>query len=397
MIALIILGVVLLLIAVRQVGRVRFRIWQAMLLGAIGVLATGQIGPRDALAAINPDVMLFLFGVFVIGRALEESGVLARLSNRLFARAGTADAAMLLLILGAGLLSAFLMNDTLAIIGTPVALALARRTSLPPVLMLLALAFAVTIGSVTSPIGNPQNLLIATGGGIRNPFVTFYRYLFVPTLVNLLLAYAVLRFAYRRFFHGQPTTPAAAMANDSALARLTYVSLGVLAVMAAVKVVTAFTGAAVDFRLSYIALAAAAPVLLLSRKRFGIVRGIDWATLVFFAAMFVMMEAVWRAGPVQDGLAAVQAHLGSSGAVMGASVVLSQFISNVPLVALYLPAVTGVGGSTAALLALAAGSTIAGNLTIIGAASNVIIVQNAERRGVTVGFRDWAFLAWWLR
>src|SRR3972149_6220348 len=98
MTALIILGVVLVLIAVRQIGRVRLQIWQAMLLGAFGVLVTGQISPREAAAAINPDVMLFLFGVFVLGRALEESGVLARLSGRLFARARTADAAVLLVI-----------------------------------------------------------------------------------------------------------------------------------------------------------------------------------------------------------------------------------------------------------------------------------------------------------
>jgi Na+/H+ antiporter NhaD/arsenite permease-like protein len=63
----------------------------------------------------------------------------------------------------------------------------------------------------------------------------------------------------------------------------------------------------------------------------------------------------------------------------------------VPLVALLLPALTHAGAAdTAALLALAAGSTIAGNLLILGAASNVIIIQNAERRGATLGFLEFA-------
>jgi Na+/H+ antiporter NhaD/arsenite permease-like protein len=57
---------------------------------------------------------------------------------------------------------------------------------------------------------------------------------------------------------------------------------------------------------------------------------------------------------------------------------VSQFISNVPMVALYLPMLTETGASIGELMALAAGSTIAGNLTILGAASNVIIIQNAE-------------------
>jgi Na+/H+ antiporter NhaD/arsenite permease-like protein len=63
-------------------------------------------------------------------------------------------------------------------------------------------------------------------------------------------------------------------------------------------------------------------------------------------------------------------------------VVLSQLISNVPLVALYQPLLTEAGVLLPGLMALAAGSTIAGNLTILGAASNVIVVQGAEKRGV---------------
>jgi Na+/H+ antiporter NhaD/arsenite permease-like protein len=50
-------------------------------------------------------------------------------------------------------------------------------------------------------------------------------------------------------------------------------------------------------------------------------------------------------------------------------------------VALYLPVLMHAGATTKGLMALAAGSTIAGNLTILGAASNVIIIQNAEKKG----------------
>jgi Na+/H+ antiporter NhaD/arsenite permease-like protein len=48
------------------------------------------------------------------------------------------------------------------------------------------------------------------------------------------------------------------------------------------------------------------------------------------------------------------------------------------------------GVSTTQLMALAAGSTIAGNLTILGAASNVIIIQNAEKQGQTISFVEFA-------
>jgi len=70
MISVIILAVVFVLIAVRQIGRFRFQIWQIMSLGAIAVLVTGQISPLNAFNAINLDVILFLFGMFVVGQAL---------------------------------------------------------------------------------------------------------------------------------------------------------------------------------------------------------------------------------------------------------------------------------------------------------------------------------------
>lgn len=393
MLSLIILALVFILIAVRRVGVVRIGIWQAMLLGAFGVLVTGQISPAAAVRAVNLDVILFLFGVFIVGRALEESGYLAYLTSRLFSRAKSADSLALLIIFGMGLLSALLMNDTLAIIGTPVVLSLARRTALPPKALLLALAFAVTIGSVASPIGNPQNLLIAIHGDIANPFVTFGRYLLVPTLVNLLLAYGVVRLFFRRNFDRHVTKHHPERVTDAGLARLVKISLALLIGLIAVKIIAVFAGWALDIELTWIALIAALPVILFSRRRLEMVRRIDWRTLAFFAAMFVLTASVWGSGYVQKMLVSLRVDPSSSGQIMAVSVFLSQLISNVPLVALYLPVLNAAGGSAGNLMALAAGSTIAGNLTILGAASNVIIIQNAEQRdGSTLTFRDFSII-----
>jgi Na+/H+ antiporter NhaD/arsenite permease-like protein len=383
--------VVFVLIAVRQIGRFRLQIWQAMLLGALAVLLTGQISPAEALKAINLDVILFLFGMFVVGQALEESGYLSHLSSRLFGRAKTVDSLLLLILFGAGLLSAFLMNDTLAIIGTPVMLQIARKTGIRPKLLLLSLAFSVTIGSVMSPIGNPQNLLVAVNGNIPNPFITFLRYLAVPTLINLFLTYLTLKFFYRGHFKNEPLNHSADPITDPALARLSKVSLIIIVILVLAKIITSLLGLGIDFRLTYIALAAALPIILLSPRRLGVVRKIDWSTLIFFAAMFVLMESVWDSGYFQKVIADLQLNLQSVGIIMGVSIALSQLISNVPLVALYLPVLGHLGAATKEMMALAAGSTIAGNLSILGAASNVIIIQNAEKKaGETLTF--WEFV-----
>ncbi len=377
----IVLCAVFVLIAVRRVGNLRFGLWQIMLLGAVAVLVTGQIGPREALGAIDPDIMLFLFGVFVVGQALEESGYLFHFSYLAFRRAGSADGLILSILFGFGIASAFLMNDTLAVIGTPLVLLLAKQHRMSPKALLLALAFAVTIGSVVSPIGNPQNLLVAIHGRMPNPFVEFFRHLALPTVISLFAAFFILKFFYRESFHGDALVHVRHDLRDKPLARLARLSLILIVLLVVAKAALVFTMPQIDFRLTWIALIAAAPILLLSPKRWRVVRHIDWRTLVFFAAMFVLMESVWMSGFIQSLMARGNLNPASLGAIFAVSVLLSQLISNVPLVVLYLPMLIHAGTSTRELLALASGSTLAGNLFILGAASNVIIIQNAERKG----------------
>jgi Na+/H+ antiporter NhaD/arsenite permease-like protein len=227
---------VLALVAARNVARIPLGIWQIMGLGALVVLASGATSPEAAWSAIDWEVIGFLFGVFVLGHALVESGWLGAMSARLLSRVKGADALLIAVIFITAVGSAFLMNDTLAVIGTPIVLALARDHRLPPVLLLLALAFGVTIGSVMSPIGNPQNLLIALHGGIHNPFVDFVGTLGPPTVLNLLVAYALLRFVFRRHIHGEALAHLLATVADPKLARLAALSLGLLVLAVLIRI-----------------------------------------------------------------------------------------------------------------------------------------------------------------
>jgi Na+/H+ antiporter NhaD/arsenite permease-like protein len=386
--SLLVLAAVLVAIAGRQLLRTRIMIWQIMLAGAIAVLLAGSISPADALRAINPDVMLFLAGMFVVGVALEESGYLASLSIRLFKRARSVDQLVLVILFGTGVLSAILMNDTLAIVGTPLLLHFARKYEISPKLLLLSLAFGVTIGSVASPIGNPQNLLIALSGGVPNPFVTFFRYLALPTAINLLIAYGILRLFYRREFGDRVLNHGREYVDDRHLAHLSRVSLVMVVALIAVKIVSVSFGFGSPFGLTEIALFSALPILIFSPRRIEVARKIDWRTLIFFASMFVLMESVWNAGLFQSAINGSSLEATSIPVILATSALLSQLISNVPFVALYLPLLAHLDASVAGMMALAAGSTIAGNLTILGAASNVIIVQNGERRGTFLTFSE---------
>ncbi|NYT17919.1 MAG: anion transporter, partial [Methanomicrobiales archaeon] len=295
---LIVLALVFLLIAIRQVGGFRFRIWQIMLAGAAAVLLLGQISPADALRSVNPDVMLFLFGMFVVGGAVTESGYLRAVSFRLFSRAATPDHFILLLIISMGLFSAILMNDTIAIIGTPLVIWYAARMGYNPKGALLALCFAITIGSVATPIGNPQNLLIANYADLGDAFTPFLINLAVPTAINLLIAWAVVRFFYPPMKECL-LPPEPEPAGDPSLARLSKLSLGIILSLIGVRILAGFF-VPVSFPLMVIALAAAAPVLIFSPRRKEILKKVDWRTLIFFASLFVLMQSVYQTGFFQS-------------------------------------------------------------------------------------------------
>ena len=187
--ALVVLILVFLGIALRQLFRIPLRIWQIMGVGACLVLLTGRISLVSAWQSIDWGIIGFLFGMFVVGQALEESGYLSEFVAKFALHGNTTPRLVFLIVFGLGLLLALLMNDTLAIMGTPIFLRVAHRKRLSSDSLLLGLAFAITIGSVMSPIGNPQNLLIALSVPIKNPFVTFLAYLAIPTIVSLAVLY----------------------------------------------------------------------------------------------------------------------------------------------------------------------------------------------------------------
>jgi Na+/H+ antiporter NhaD/arsenite permease-like protein len=359
-----------------------------MLGGAVAVLITGQISLPDALHAINTDVMLFLFGMFIVGEAMVESGYLSTLSQRFFSYARTPNQMIFFLLFGIGFLSALLMNDTLAIIGTPLVLGLATKFRISPKLMLLSLAIAITTGSVMSPIGNPQNLLIAVNSGMETPFVTFSLYLLIPSLISLGVAFILLRFYFRTDFSTRVLVHDPILPVDNKRFFPVKCSLAIILILGAANIIVSLYGGKLLVPLPFIALFAAVPVILLGTDRVRLLKNIDWFTLVFFAAMFVLMDSVWQTGFFQSFVD--PGMVTSIPMILLTSAIISQFISNVPFVALFQPMIMQTGGTTAQLMALAAGSTIAGNLTILGAASNVIIIQNAEKQGETLTFCEFA-------
>ncbi len=387
---LIVVAAVFLLIVIRQIGRFRLQIWQIMLAGALALLATGWVTPMGALRAINVDVIVFLFGMFILGEALVESGYLYHLSYAFFNLARNTNQLVLMVLLIMGVFSALLMNETVAIIGTPLVLFLAEKNKISHKLLLLSLCFATTIGSVLSPIGNPQNLLIAVNTKLSTPFITFLKYLALPSIINLFLTYGVLRLFYRSNFNKDLLERPREEIKDPKLAQLCKVSIKLLIALVPVKIVSAHLNIGYVFRLSDIALAVSLPIIILSPRRSEILRNINWHTLVFFMSLFIVMTTAWNSGSLQSVVNMFAGHLSSVDLILVMS--LSLGLAKVPFVALFLPIANHLQATTTAFMALASGSTIAGNLLTIGAASNMLVIQSAEKKGKTLTFLEFALV-----
>ncbi|MEO1194141.1 MAG: SLC13 family permease [Pseudomonadota bacterium] len=352
------------------------KIWQIMVAGALVLLASGEIGLHEALAAVDWNILLYLFAVFSIGRALYDNGLSHRIAEGLISLKSQRRALLAFVGLFAAM-SAILTNDAAAIIGTPIALLLARRMGCDATLLLIVLCVTVTVGSMATPVGNPQNLLIAASGGVPAPVLTFFVWLIVPTLLCLGLVFVWLLRALRRQEAGESDPPP--FEESSSRLWPLYIAVIILVVLVVGESVLAAINPAWGFPLGLAAAVAALPVYLFSPTRLKTFTRLDWPTLAFFVAMFIVTGALIQSGSLQALLGETLSHMTQPLATAGISFVGSQVVSNVPLVDIYLKLLPRYEVDN--LMMLAAVSTLAGNVFIISAASNVIVLQVAERLG----------------
>ncbi|MGB7956918.1 MAG: SLC13 family permease [Candidatus Nitrosopolaris sp.] len=174
-IALAIFAVVYALIIVGRTKRYHIPIWVSMLIGAFLMIVFQVIGLEAAFKAINLDVIGFLFGMFSIVTSLDKSGVLRLVAMKMLSTANSLNSLLMIFVVGMGILSAFLVNDTIALLGIPLIIYISKQVGIRPLVLLIALAFGISVGSTMTPIGNPQNLLIAIQSGISLPLYHLYR------------------------------------------------------------------------------------------------------------------------------------------------------------------------------------------------------------------------------
>lgn len=348
------------------------------------MVTIGRLPMRDAYAAIDLDVLVFLLGVLVITGFLEAGGFFEWAAQHIVERARSPRTLLAAVVVVSGLLSAFFVNDTVCLVLTPLLIAVLKPLRLRAMPFLLAVALASNVGSAMTPTGNPQNMLIGVASGI--PFARFVASLALPSLGGLAIVYAVLLFMYRRDLGA--TLPERADMPEIAFD-------GPLVVRALIVFCGALAGWLAGFSLPVVAISAAAVLLLVAnRDPAKAFEKVEWPLLVFFAALFVVMRGA-RDLPLVASLtsaAGAQLHgvrLHDAVVTSGAMLALSNLVSNVPAVILWLPVVPKVPSPTFIWLVMAMSSTFAGNLTLLGSMANLIVAERAESRGEALPFVEY--------
>jgi Na+/H+ antiporter NhaD/arsenite permease-like protein len=354
----------------------------AAIIGAVAMVTTGALTFDDAVRAVDFRTLVLLFGMMVLVAHLRLAGGLAVLARFVSTRARHPLALLLALVMTAGLLSALFVNDTICLVFTPIVIDIAEARRHRPLPYLLALATASNIGSVATITGNPQNMLIGTISGLS--FRAFSAALAPVAAAGLVVDAVVIWLLFRGQLH--PLSTDEAVVDDEVrphgpvLIKSVVVAAGMLA------------GFLAGYDTALVA-AVGAAVLLLTRRVSPrkVYAAIDWDLLMLFGGLFVVVGAAERAG-IAARLFDVLAPLGlqTVAGLSAAAAVLSNAVSNVPAVMLFTRFVPALPDPRRAWLALAMASTLAGNLTIVGSIANLIVVEGARRRGVMVGFWEYA-------
>ncbi|RMF77301.1 MAG: anion transporter, partial [Nitrospirae bacterium] len=337
------------------------------------------VGEGAAVAAVDLPTIELLFALMVVSAQLRVGGFYTRVASRLAAVEVAPPLLLGLVLTTMGGLAAVFSNDIVCLATTPVLIDACRRRRLDPIPFLLGLACSANVGSALTLIGNPQNMLI--GEGLHLSFGGYLAAAWLPTCLGLAATWGVIAYQFRgrwRAASGVAPTPVEALPRFDR-----WKSTKGVAIAAVLLLCFLFA----PWPRELCALAGAAVILTSRRLGLRVLLGlVDWQLLLLFIGLFVVNHAFQATGLPAHGVAAAAAHgvdLTHPAPLFVAVVALSNAVSNVPAVMLLLPLATHpLAGPILAL-----GSTLAGNLLLVGSIANLIVADLAGRHGVVIDWR----------
>jgi di/tricarboxylate transporter len=139
---------------------IRMDLVALLVLSALAV--TGLVNTSDAFAGFSNSAVITVWAMFILSEGLTRTGIADIIGRQVMRLAGRREIAMIVVIMiTAAVLSAFMNNIGVAALMLPVVIEVARRTRIPPSRLLMPLAYATLLGGLMTQIGTPPNLLIS--------------------------------------------------------------------------------------------------------------------------------------------------------------------------------------------------------------------------------------------
>ncbi len=354
---------------------------------------------EDAMQAIDLNVIFLLMGMMIIVGVLKKTGLFQWLAFKSYALArGNIFVLSGILMVVTAVASAFLDNVTAMLLMIPVTIEIAVTLKVNPITFLIPEVFASNIGGTATLIGDPPNILI--GSFAKLTFVQFLGHLWLICLICLVVGVVYYLYWYKKDYLKAEIKDVehtiAYLREEYRITdkKLTIMSLGMLAfiiflfvvqgVLHMVPAIAALTGA----------------MFLLAISRVDIVEmlehEVEWPTLVFFIALFIVIAGAEETGLIQ--IIAEWVRDVSQGnltvavvMILWVAAIASAFIDNIPFTATMLPIVAYLNQSMnvpndVLWWSLVLGACLGGNGTMIGASANVVTVGLAEKAGYHISF-----------
>ena len=385
--ALIVFIVTYLLIAVNKTPWYHLKRCDVALLGALGMILVHAITVGEAADSIDFKVLFLLLGMMTLVAGLEFAGFFTLISDRLLRFSGSGAKLLAAIMVSSAVLSAIALNDAVVLMFTPIVIKCCRRIKVNPIPYLVGLMVSANIGSIATPVGNPQNAYIVSRTGIG--FLDYSMYSIPISVCCLAVTYLILFLIYRK----KLMEPAFIEEDDQKMrpidGRRLRIMFGILCATFIGFILTGFY----DFELYQVAIVSgiASAIVVIPRSLKNaewLVGRIDWSILLFFIGLFVLIGGASHSGLISEFSTQIPGFgEGETPEIFPLTVytvILSNLVSNVPAVML----ISEMMPTTDLMLSivLASASTLAGNTTLLGSAANIIVAERSERYGVRIDF-----------
>lgn len=355
----------------------------AAFFGAVAMIIFGVLTFKEAVNAIDYNTIALLLGMMIIISTLQLDGFFSLIAYKTISFSKNQTRLLIIVVFITGIASAFLVNDAVVLIFTPVIIMICSKSDLNPIPYLIAEILSSNAGSAMSITGNPQNMLIGLNSGIT--YSSFLLHLLPVSIISMVIIVIIIRWLYPSCFRKKTS-----ITFDKNIVDFNYSSMKTSVPVFILVIIMFFFSNFINLSIPLIALAGGSLILIFGKiKPSLVIKQIDWVLLLFFASLFIVVEGIQKTGLLSSLVNAYPFSNDVKGitAIHGISLIGSQMVSNVPLTIVLLPFLK-VAGSKMLWLSLASASTLAGNATIIGAMANLIVIESAEKQQVKIKFME---------